>query len=371
MFFTPEERKEIHEQALNSEENGSLHEISWKIFPKVTKPMEIQDDQLVATNALAKLIYTNQSYASIGLDLYKALLQKIRMYYGADEVAVLVKGSSALAFYFMGMDDMKDVFPFSDLDISIYINPVNPERFVRIRHHISMIVGQTFAKHKQCLDRTFFRTTGNVQGALDIDVQEFMDDHIEAFDDHGMTSPFVNSQVRNKSSNHSFSILQSNKCPDSVVRIDEPHFSYAEKIPLYKTPIFCSINNTINTDIDGRKNHFDLYRMKWGALGTRNGPIGIDFIDCVIPDIDDSDLKDFISKGGFEYSKFTTCIMRYGYAVHVPKLEHCYNDLWNTLNLYDCPDCKKKSRENKLNKLKEFMWGALASENEVEMPSTP
>jgi len=358
LFITPDQRKEQHNEALNSNTSGTMFGLQWKIYPKITKPMEVDDDKIAAANAMASIVYSKKEYASLSLGIYDELVKKIRFYYNESVVSVIVKGGNALAFYFMGMDDMKDAFPFSDLDIVVYVNP-NVSMFDRIHQHVSVIAGQVFGKHKQAIDRQFFRTSGcSFKAFPSINNEEFIAEHIFAFENMDLISPFVSDEIRNASSFHSFSILPSNGKEDSVVKISEGHFDFAEKIPLYKTPVACSINKTIENVCGDRTIKFDLVRMKFGCIGSRNGSIALDFVDCIIPRMGDSDLDEFAKRGGFGTSshiKPLVNINRLNYNIIIPSLIECYNDLYKMNYVFEVPESKRSLREDKLAKLSNFI----------------
>jgi hypothetical protein len=358
LFITPDQRLEQHNEALNSKTSGAMFGLQWKIYPKITKPMEIDDDKSAAASAMASIVYSKPAYAPLSLGIYDELVNKIRFYYSESMVSVIVKGGNALAFYFMGMDDMNETFPFSDLDIVVYVNPDIGNMFKQVHRHVSVIAGQVFGKHKQAIDRAFFRTNGTSTAFPTIDKDEFIAAHINAFESRDLISPFVSDEIRNASSFHSFSILPSLGNDDSVVKISEGHFDFAEKIPLYKTPIACSINKTIDNVCGDRKIKFDLVRMKWGAIGSRNGSIALDFVDCIIPRMGDSDLEEFAKRGGFGTSsniKPIVTINRLNYSITIPSLLECYNDLWKLINVFEAPESKRAIREEKLSKLSNFI----------------
>ena len=346
--LSPQERKHVHDVAKHSETNGNIYNCNYKIYPKQQHVAEIDDGKVLAAMQLASLIYCNE-YARFALDFFNDLRSKLQTYYPVNHVIPLIKGSTALALYFKDDEMLSKQFPFSDIDIIIKINPKLPN-FKYIRNHVKVLVGQTMAQHKKNLDKLLFKSYHS-QGKYDnyINPTVFKEKHISTFKDIDIVSPFMDDTIRNSCSYTSFYLTNSSVMKDKVVKIDEQHFEHAEKIPLDRTPIFCSINDTIHNVTNGKTTKFDLFRMKWNMIDCESGSkIAVDFIDCIIPDIEDSELSNFMLES-------TMYIQRFGYTVYIPTLETLAQDLWNMIYVYDCPDSKKNMRLIKLETLEKYL----------------
>jgi hypothetical protein len=345
--LNPEQRRELHTAATTSTEKGSLHKCRWFLFPKVEGPHEVPEKNIVAAQSMGTMMFENSGFAKLSLHIYKILYYKLRGFYNATEVAVMIKGSSALALYFSQMDDYRNSFPFSDIDLSVIVNPMH-SNYDEVFKHVKVIVGQVFAKHKQYMDRVFFKT----QRASDVtppdfDIFEFIDTHIMMCENINMVSPFVDDDVRNACSYPSFSIVKHSVRDDVVVKINEPHFDNAEFIPLDKTPIFCSMNDTLDNIV--------LYRMKWNFMDTEAHHKSIDFIDCIIPRKDSTETQDFYNNGGFDNSGITIIINRYNTNITIPSLQVLCEDLRKCIYEYDCPESKREIREKRYKILQDYL----------------
>lgn len=348
--LTPVERIQQHHIATNSQTSGDCFGLQWFVYDKVEAPKEIPKDSILCTKLLSNTVFSKSEYAFIFLDVYKQLESKIRQFYKKDQVHIHIKGSAALSMYFMDDEEMSHHFPFSDIDIVIYVNPTMPN-FEYVHKQMTILAGQTFAKHKQMLDRLFFRTSK-------IAYEDFTEEVNRKFTEMNLISPFQSTQVRNRVSSNSFSIIESAIDSKKVVKINEAHFDCAEKIPLYRTPIVCSVNKTIDSkNLHDEKLSFNLIRMKMGAIGSKGGNVLFDCVDCIIPKIDDHDLISFYKKNGF--GDFTTMSVNvFDYDVTIQTITESFENLWNLIYKYECPDSKNELRINKLDILKEYITGA-------------
>jgi hypothetical protein len=346
--INPIQRRELHDIATCSEKNGNMYNFQWKIIPKMTTPTEVDDDKMLAITTMGTMMYENSGFAKLSLHVYQALYYKLKNFYSPEEVQITIKGSSALAFHFANSEEYSDIFPFSDIDIAIMINPAfSDEDFNAIMEHIKEITGQVFAKHKQYLDRLFFKLAlSDTVMPPSFDICQFIDRHIQMCESIDMVSPFVSNDFRNACSYSSFCIKNHATDSTKVVKINEPHFNKAEFIPFDRTPIFCSMNESLDD--------FVLYRMKWNLMGLDNMYTSVDFIDCIIPKKSHVELINFATDGGFD-RKCTTVIQRYGMYVSVMTLSHLLKDLHRCLYEYDCPESKKEIRQKRYNILKEYL----------------
>lgn len=349
--LTPFERREQHNVARKTIAPGSAFGLKWNVYDLGGTPKEPSEDSMNCTKHFANVVFSKKEYSVLFIDIYDQLVKKIRLFYTPNQVHISIKGSSALAFYFMGHEDMQYEFPFSDIDIVIFINPLTTD-FEYTHRQITILAGQVFSKHKQNIDRLFFKKQSS---NIKIDTNQFAQDIENQFQKDNLISPFSSTEIRNEVSCHSYSILHSLAAHDKIVKINEAHFDYCERIPLHKTPIVCSVNKTIsNITSDGRTINFNLVRMKMGAIGSARGLVLFDCVDCIIPNINDDELTDFIEKMGFE-DQTTITVNRFGYKITIQNLHECYENLWNMVNVYNCPNNKKESRLNKLDILEEYI----------------
>jgi hypothetical protein len=315
--MTPTQRAELHKVAKNAPESGKFNGFSFKLLPKLDGAHELDEERIAATKGLASVIFPE--FPEITFTLYQQLLVKLGHIYGC---RVVVKGSSALALYFMGTA-MQERFPFSDVDIVIYADKKH-------KSQIKMIVGQTIAKHKQTIDRMFF--TG---GGYDTDLfrERFAQKHIEHY---GHLSPLASIDARNDSSSYSYYITNATD-PTKVVKIIEPHFDFAEKIPLDKTPLFCSVNDTLG-DID-------LYRMKWGMRSESGKFVQADFIDIIV---DCSDCP--VIKGVHEFQR----VDRFGYVIYIPTIKSMMFDLEQLIPVLESKRVDRQAKFDMLTMIQMF-----------------
>lgn len=367
---TPEQLCELIDTATHStEDKGKVNDCFYKLLEKKDGASDVSETRQNISDALGKLIYSeNGKYSEISLSVFQQLYKKLA-WYGTDCVKIFIKGKNAIA---LQLDD----FDFSDLDIGIYINPSLPkERFDEIYNEVNIVCGQVIAKHKQVLDRTFFRAREGVLGIFDNDTKvEFEKKHIDAFNSVDVTSCFVTSDIRNLSSASSIMITDSLVCDNRVVRIELPHFKNAERIPLDRTPIFCSVNDTITKKFeDGRYCNIKLYRIKWGAViesdeldtpselsvGSDETPSIVatktcaDFVDITIPRQDDTELIDFYNNEGFlKNSRLTAFVSWNGWRLTCASIVECVRDLEKGVSLFDCPQSKKDKKSLLIQQIK-------------------
>jgi hypothetical protein len=361
-------------EALNSKVGkGQKDMYFYNVLPKNTKPDEEDPKRALMTSTLANVIFSNPKYRIIALKIYDILVDKIFCNYvtgryAQNDIRVILKGGTSYTYLFEGSSGD---FPFSDLDIVIYINPKIVE-YERVKAELNTIVLQTISQYKRTMDHMFFLNKPIKDQFLDADtIESFKHDFNEAVKDiendaGEFLSAFESTEFRNISSRYSFIIDHSNAMPDSVVRVEMPHFDKCECIPLRKSPLFCSHNKTIdfnrqNGSAEEVKGHFDLYRIRWNnSFVPKEQPlpnklirenVAADFIDISIASREDSELIDFWEHG--------MCVMVHDEAANmwilVPDVHTAINDLYKMLYVYECPEAKKEKRMKKYEALKHYV----------------
>lgn len=268
MVLTPKDRESIIAEALTSElARGRIsaggRSYDYTVFPASAAKVSINNLRPILTAGLANVIYNKlvkrPEYRYISLGFYYTLLDKIGF---QRDVRIVVKGSNAYAY----LTDDPVNFPYSDLDVSIFINPaLDGDTFKSLHTWLHGKVLLAMSCFKRTLDDMFF---GNrkLEGFLKEDViADFKRDYSDFHKDQGsLSSPFAGSQERNMCSNNSFLIKASLKQSGNVVKVDVPHYDNCETIPLRRTPFVCSYNETIDFKRDGKgfEGNFNLYRMK-------------------------------------------------------------------------------------------------------------
>lgn len=381
MPWTPVDRNAFIKRAVDEkvELRGSKGAYWFNVMPKNANHMEIEDiKRSKVTEALAKTIYEGAGgkFKGISTKIYDYIRDKLRDHpalsaFDLANISVIVKGSNAYALLLQPMiskdPSIKASFPFSDLDIVILINPHIPEvEFERIRGVAHTVVVQAISQFKRLLDHMLFLDKPFPGSFLTPDeIKEFKTIFAKNLNDadERFLSPFSSEAVRNACSRNSFIIAESQGHTDSVVRVEVPHYDKCECIPLRKTPLFCSYNETlefnraIEKDILSLKAKFNLYRMKINVMyladseeseDLREEKVTADFIDISIANRDDSELLDFWAHG--------RCIAVADFSIHnwicIPDIHTCISDLTKMLYVYECPEYKKEKRQNKLNIMK-------------------
>lgn len=399
--WTPSMRNSFIATALNSDkEKGNNGPYWFNVFPKSNKPDEESPKKALVTKALMNTIFSNPKYRIIVLKIYEILINKItsnpftRQHYHKNIMVVLKGGVSYT--YILGKAD--DTFPYSDLDVVVMINPHLPQAvFESIKEALNTIVLQTISQYKRSIDFMFF-SNRNRMSQEQVDKQraeQFMSDELveqfqkdynaaisELCDDScdGMfVSPLESNEFRNAASRHSYIIANSHTHAESVVRVDVPHFEMCERIPLKKTPLFCSHNRSISFNRNADKQHqqlkgaFDLYRIRFNNMFVPNVPetaddassdsgssnhggsgrlrrehVTADFVDISIPAQDDVELREFWNNGRIlMVNDITSNIW-----LAIPDLPTMINDLHKMLTVYECPEAKRAKRQLRYDILK-------------------
>ena len=378
--WTSEQRNKFIADAQKSDKkhgwSGPYH---FSVFPRnegrKANASDLEDSRKQnVTNAIAKTIFNdNPKFRLISLKFYELLGMKIRqhqyLYFYVNEIAMLMKGSTAYAFLLN--NKYPEDFPFSDTDIVLYINPMcPPDTFNKIKENLTILVVQTISQYKRTLDHMLFlenKMSNTIEHFLTSQEvcefkEAFMKNITAISSEHVFSSPFENDAVRNTCSRNSFMIIDSVEQDNSVVKVEVPHYDKCERIPLRKTPIFSSYNSTISfsrivKDEVDNNGDFDLHRLRWNCLSiTKKGlddevkeeRIPADFIDISIPSQNDSELLDFWHHGN--YTRYLEKSV--GIWIDLPDLETCVNDLHKMLYVYDCPEHKRMKRIERYEKLK-------------------
>lgn len=392
-IWTAEDRNAWIGKAVNSEyTRGTQHPYMYKVISKLEDCMIDQDDpkRAMSTEALADVLYnSNPAYRLMSLGLYHQILDRIRnngfLRFHMSNMMVLLKGSNAYAMLLPGHGDE---LPFSDLDIVILINPNLPDEiYDKLRGSMRILVFQCMSQHKKTLDNMFFCDNPDVdlknRWMSNENIEEFKVEHIHAMQKIGMVSPFTSYEYRNMASRHSFILTRSNAHADKVVKVETPHYDMCDRIPLRKSPIFCSFNDTINFVKDGYVRDFELCRIRFnniheivdsvaveltpdiesGGISLKLQPcssgryerITSDFIDISINGKYDTENLDFWMHG--------RCMMVHEPVVNtwvtVPDVQSCIRDIWKMLYIYDCPQSKREKRMRKIKVLMDIMEASI------------
>ena len=371
--WTAETRNEFIKFAIGTDEKkGQRGPYHFNTLSKVNGNDAEDYRRVLVTEALAKTIYTKKpAYRRLALGFYYTLSQKLSTnvntgpYMGAD-IILMMKGGNAYAF--VTEEKFPEDFQFSDLDVNVNINPHLPKDvFNYLERSVRIVVLQTISQYKRVLDHMLFLNRPIDDIILDEQsIAEFKKDYNDALKDivlpNGaeLMSPFESDVVRNYCSRNSFLITNSAVKEDGVMKIELPHFERCERIPLRKTPVFCSYNQTIDFVRDATQDecqgHFDLYRIRFNNRYIERDPDGCiikeervaaDFIDVSIASQNDAELLDFWKHGKCLYINEKHSNI----WIMVPDIMTCILDLYKMLNVYECPDGKRQKREQKYQRL--------------------
>jgi hypothetical protein len=409
--WTAMERDMFIEKATHSTtRKGYDGAYEFTVLPKITVHAENEDDRRAkVTKVLMHTVFSKPQYRIIAMKVYELLWAKIyanpfTRLHANKNIMVVLKGGTAYTFV-VRMEDA-DVFPFSDLDIVVAINPYLPRQlFEDLKAAVNIAVLQTISQYKRTLDHMFFLNKDIENPILgNKDIEEFKKDLSAALatldDEDGMyVSPCDDIYARNRVSKNSFILADNKVQPDTVVKVEVPHFESCDRIPLRKTPLFCSHNRSISFNRTPAANTnsvgcFDLYRMRWNVLYRRcdvdvgstsdsgsihsdsdassNASFSLnnttatasaskplkpyeyitaDFVDISILAQNDAELKDFWNHG-----KVMNVLDRaLGSWVMIPDLVTMLRDLHKMLHVYECNESKRGKRQEKYNRLKRYV----------------
>ena len=367
-FWTSQDREEWINAAIHSEYvGGECGEYKFQVMSKLgsNDVISLQDEENTrTTEALANLIYKTKDksvYRKFSLEFYKQLVEKIRAssyigHFYERDIIILIKGSNGHALLMPELD-----LSFSDLDLVIYINPrLHPSVFAYIKNTLHIILVQLLSQYKKVLDHMLFLDNPNEQikrmwGITDEVIDQFKRDHIEAMEKVGVTSVFTDKKIRNMASRNSIVLMDSLYYDEGeqegqdqekkIVKIEVPHFNRCEKIPLRRTPIFCSYNEGfVHEFMEELISKLSILEDKEKIKAKRcYKRVQSDFIDVIILAQDDVELTDYWGYGRHVMINEPVC----NQYLQIPDLSSCLLDLWKMLNIYDCPVHKREKREKK------------------------
>ena len=360
-IWTHEDRNKFIRRAVNSEEqHGKQGVYHYNLYPK-NQGHDTNEDprRSTVTQLLAKTIYEyNPAFRKISIAFYEILCAKIKQhpylsYHLGNDLIVMMKGGNAYAY--VTREEYPEEFSFSDMDIVVYINPyLNDYTFSEIERNVRIVVLQTLSQYKRMLDQVLFLNNLNYDDAIldTTTIHDFKEALNTKCEEAGFKSPFSSTEARNHCSRNSFMIANSLRDKNKVAMIELPHFERCERIPLRKTPLFCSYNQTIDFDrAENCKGQFDLYRIRMNILSEENEKIPADMIDVSIAAKSDAELMDFWTHG------LCLCVREkhVGTWLIVPDIYTCIGDLHKMLFVYECPESKREKREKKYKKMKELL----------------
>lgn len=379
--WTPADREAFISMGVNADHKGNQGPYYYLIKPK--RGMLDNDDQKrsLFTETLSSVIHSKPVYKKIMLNFYSLLLNRIANNENIGEflwkdIFVTLKGSNAYRYYVTDPEDLK-VFKPSDMDVMVYINPyLEKSMFDELSQVVKTITLQTLSQYHRLLHLMFFgNKVVDHKFMTDQEIEQFKSDLTSAVDSMEyegghFSSPFKSDDIRNKSSKYSFLIKNSEVVENSIVKIDVPHFEKCERIPLRKSPFFCSYNDTIEFEREQEESaqgHFDLYRMRLNCIfqfdaepvdadtevvtpKMRYEKITADFIDVGIAYQNDAELISF-----WDFGRCTTVLDKDAEIwVSVPDIQTCIGDLEKMLTVYKCPEFKKEKRQLKYDILKKI-----------------
>lgn len=407
--WSPADRDKLIDDAKCSTELGGKRDrYRFKVYVRKDDPTqeEKQREQLHAqlqsslTEILAKVVYTkNPKYKYLSLGFYYTLIDKIRSSKRLanmlwKDIVVPIKGANAYAYL---TNDVEN-FPYSDLDITVYINPNLPEDvFDMVKEQLRILARQAISQHKRMLHKMFFVDDDDFKRShmyhqtvlMDEEtISQFKQDYNAAIAEFNtnnaygvrVVSPFESREARDRCSRNSIVLTKSTAHENAVVKIEVPHFHMCETIPLNRSPFFASDNDSIDFKRDGSSldGKFDLTRIRFGSSVVFANEdedednsdkeyfesMAADFIDLSIPSRGDAELHDFWNTArmetildkdvcewrvqrGYEFEPITCWLV-------VPNVSTCISDLYKMLHVYECPENKKVKREARYNALKKI-----------------
>jgi hypothetical protein len=402
--WSPKEREDWIEQALNSETDRIVHNgLTANMMIKQALNMGDNEDprRNFVTSSLARTLYQGHPLIKrLSLCFYKSLMGKMEqnsfltLMHKRRNFVVMIKGSNA---YKILLRHVEHDIEYSDLDIIMFINPfLEDVLFEQIKSSLIVLVSQVMSRYKKDLDATLFAPDEIAEECIlrkhfVNDFKEGYKSILKTYDDTEcrILTPFESTKVRNFCSKRSFVILDSKNKNDHVVRVEVPHLSKCEFIPLKKTPIVLSYNQTIEFDRDVEGKHlakFDLIRLRLNNMfvpyekeeadenvcdeeSSNNSlsddseeefynykkckVVPADFIDVSIPHKSDAELLDFWQSEGYKrcyqiYDKFV------GTNIMIPNVNECIRDLSNILNVYTNSHMKVEKRQKRLDMFKQL-----------------
>lgn len=365
LFWDSKNTRDFIEYAKNSDSNsGKRDAYSFVKMPKIDCVNSLNEKKSMITDALGSIIYNK--YKCIPFHCYNKLCQRLASdrntidHYNKN-IIPMIKGNTG--YNIITENKHMDVFTNSDLDIVIYINPNLPNTdFNFLQHSVHIIVSQVISQYKRCIDHMFFdkRMEHDISILSDEEIQEFKAafeaklEELNASDSINgkFMSPFSSDyEARNFSSKFSF-IVTKTKNNDEVVNVEVPHLYQCDRIPLKKTPLYVSYNDTISfnrsKDPDTViKGEFDLFRVKLNSLflsfDKKDGgmkKVSADLIDICIPKKEDAELINFWQNNKC-IVKFDTDVNSW---VYVSDIMYSVDEITRMIETYNSPEEKKEKR---------------------------
>jgi hypothetical protein len=339
----------------------------YKKMPKI-HDMDVFDiKKSMISDVLANVLYADGSiYRAVPFHFYEKLCTRLAsdrntMDHFNKNIIPLVKGN--MSYSILTEEKYPDIFKHSDFDIVICINPNLPDTdFNYLQHSVHIIMNQVVSQYKRTLDHMFFGKRLEIDNSFmcDEDIEGFKKSYETMIDEVNkkkelngkFISPFVeNHEQRNFCSKFSFIITDTVK-EDKVVMCEIPHFAQCDRIPLKKTPLYVSYNDSIDfnrakEDGESIVGSFDLYRIKinhmfisFSSNDEENmKKVSADFIDISIPKKTDAELINFFKNN----KALVMCEKITNVWVYVPDLLYSIKEIERMINLY-------KSQEDKVAK---------------------
>jgi hypothetical protein len=367
--WNPETRNAFIAEAVNSDKmRGAKAGYTYKVLPKVEEALAEDPRRAAVTDAISGVLY-EPKHKFIVLRFYRDLCHKLAThpYVGQEfnvNFVVTLKGSNAHVYLANALGIHNEVFKNSDTDICISINPfLAVDHFNYLKSQVEIATKQVFSQYKRALDHQLFLHRPLENDMCDPQIIKSFTDNFNTainmlsskFDNVIFSSPLESDEIRNKCSRNSFIITNSKSHENSVVRVEVPHFDKCERIPLRRSPLFFSFNETIDFKRDGvsKVGRFNLYRLKMNVLCesfddeghvTSEDKIPCDFIDVTILDRTDAELNAFWTHG-MSMNIFDHDV---GFWVTIPDITTVVSELKRILEDYDSCDSKKEKRMRKL-----------------------
>lgn len=302
------------------------------------------------THVMSYVAHLNPSYRYVFMMVYRNILkmlskdEELARHLENGDMYVVFKGTNSLVYLNPG------VFPkLSDFDFVICINP-SLETFNEVFNKTSDVIKNVISFFKQHIDKVFgFHPHENVKVH-----KAFMHDVVCALKKiDGVIHPFQHvldekpDDVRKMSSS---SFLYTRGEDNAIVRTDVP--SLDSKIFMKRSPVFCSLNETISFDRDEKaekKGHFNLYRvrMMFQHEGRRKKS---NIVDITLFHKDDYELQAFWdNRAHVQTVRDKVCdVTIYSADLHIAEMERILNE-------YKCDEVMKEKLEGRLAMMKNFL----------------
>lgn len=406
--WTPSLRDEWINYSVASPIGTECDNLDGYMFLHMVKPSSNMDEyercdsyRSFATSCLSQAVYESYPiHKRIALGFYETLISRIdknsflALMFRKGNFLVLIKGNNAHKMLLKHALEIED-FEYTDLDIALYINPyLDEELFEQIKKSLVILTSQVMSRYKKDLDALMFRDGEDActdECILDKssaeEFKEYYTSLITSYEEeeegYDMLSPFQGNKIRNLCSERSYMTLDSETDADYIVCVEVPHLPMCEFIPLAKSPLVLSYNNTSLYDRDTEGQyiaHFETFKLQlnnmlvpytfsestiepeivWEELSSQDNDtdtvytltycktpspkiydhdsrmiVPSNFLIVSIPCQDDAQLLDFWKRRGYNNNK---CHEIYDdsidFPILVPTINECIRELTNTLNVY-------------------------------------